>query len=81
MLDWLWIAGLLLPFGWWAGSRGVLGAGTVGVLGVMLIVPAWTQAIATPPAQLAAAVVGVVAGRALALAVSRASGRRAIWVS
>jgi hypothetical protein len=69
LVDWLWLAAIVVPVGWWAGSLAGLAAWGVALLALMISVPSWTPAIAAPVGQIAAAVAGLGIGRALRLLV------------
>jgi hypothetical protein len=70
LLDDLWLAGLLVPLGFWlTGRRAGIPAVLVAVAG-LFVVPAATGLVPTPPGQL----IGAVAGLALGLALRRRVG-------
>jgi len=64
-LNVLWMAGLVLPVGYWARARWQCGLAVTLLAAALLLLPAPTDLVRTPPGELAAALAGLLGGAGL----------------
>lgn len=67
ILNVLWMAGLVLPVGYWAHARRQCCSGITMVAAAILLLPTATSLVRTPPRELAAAAAGLLGGVLLRL--------------
>lgn len=74
-IDLLWLAGLLLPFGWWARSWRLLLSGGVLTLAALALTPLWTALLPTPAPHYVASLAGLLLGHGLRSGIERGKTR------